>query len=492
MLSAYLIGLGVGSAVMSRYVGKIKSPLAVFGMMEVANAIIGLLSLQVFLTLGMREPAAKYSYALIWGLSDFWRLAIYSALIIVPVTLLYGAIFPVAVRLVGEGHRYSEEAIGRLYAYNTVGGILGSAATGFMLIPLLGTTMAFVSMSVVSLLIGIYLLIKSSAIEPFSRQKLCIYAGVLAMTLAVSFSFKDPFLTVLMKRFGGQGSRLVAHREDPGATLTVFEDKERTLYINGLYVSNTSPNIGELMVNLPLAFNSEPGPKKVLVIGMGVGSALRYGTDVGHHITNVELHPGVVELFKQFNPDHQQYLENPKNKIVFNDGRNFLFNTEEKFDLILVDGSPPFYAAGMVNLYSLNFARLAKAHLTDSGVFAIWLPIVCFESDVWMVIKNFSETFESIKLYTPKGGSNGILMGNAKKGHFSEDFNQFAQQLSRWGDAGLATPMMQGMTFSEEELRKRAAPYSTVTDNHPHTEFPLQNFLRGEPYYADNRFLFEP
>jgi len=459
--------------------------------MEVANAIIGLLSLQVFLTLGMQDTGTDYSYSMIWGLSDFWRLAIYSALIIVPVTLIYGAIFPVAVRLVGEGHRYSEEAVGRLYAYNTVGGILGSAATGFMLIPLLGTTMAFVSMSVVSMLIGFYLLVRSNAVESFKRYKLCMYAGGLAMVVAVSFSFKDPFLAILMDRYGSQGARLVAHREDPGATLTMFELKERSLFINGLYISSTSDHAGELMLNLPLAFNPEPGPKKILVIGMGVGSALRYGTDVGHHVTNVELHRGVAELFKQFNPDHEQYLNNPKNNIVFNDGRNFLVNSDEKFDLIFVDGSPPCYSAGVVNLYSLDFTKLANEHLTESGAFVIWLPIVCFESDLWMLVKNFAVTFKSLNLYTQPGDSNGMLMGSPRKGQFTLDSDTFARRLARWGGGLSPTDLKNGMTFSEEELRKRAEPFSTVTDNNPHTEFPLQNFLRGEPYYSDNRFLYK-
>jgi len=71
-----------------------------------------------------------------------------------------------------------------------------------------------------------------------------------------------------------------------------------------------------------------------LILGAGSGSdtatALAYGVQ---SITAVEIDPLILQLGKQFNPDHP--YSNPRVKQVVNDGRNFLENTTEHYDLII-------------------------------------------------------------------------------------------------------------------------------------------------------------
>lgn len=488
MLGAYLIGIGIGSTVMARFIDRVKHPLLWFGVFEIANAILGLASLRIFRMVGLDHQDKRYIYSLIWSTDDFVRLALDATLIVMPVTLIYGAIFPIISRLVADMDR-TEGAIGKLYGLNTIGGIIGSFVTGLVLIPAVGTLMTFLIVSTISLAIGVYLV----SLTEHPKKRMWQLGGALAMVALLAVSFEDPFLSVLLHRVEQSNVKLLAHEEDRGVTVTSFRDENgaQSLFINGLYVSNTFPGVGELMLNTPMAFHPEEGKRKVLAIGLGVGEHLRYAVRAGHDMTIVELHPAVVGLFRNLNDDADEYLNHENVRIVQGDGRNFLLHTDEKFDLILVDVSPPIYAQGMVNLYSLEFQRLARDHLTDNGIFTVWFPAVCFERDFWSVMRNFAETYESIGLYGFPGQPNAMIMGSKVDDALDYEFERFRQRYDRrrlWKRNDPRT-IARGFRFDEAALRDKAKDYPIVTDDLPYTEYPLQPFLRGEKYYNNNRFL---
>jgi spermidine synthase len=187
-------------------------------------------------------------------------------------------------------------------------------------------------------------------------------------------------------------------------------------------------------------------------------------------------------------------LSHPHARIVINDARNHLLQTSDRYDLILVDGSPPLYASGMVNLYSADFARMARDHLTERGVFALWFPVVCFEEEFWMVVRSLGETFPSIELLTQPESGNAILLGAPEEGRFSNVSRQdLEQRLHRWQRTSWldADALQQSRIMSQPELRSRARMQPAVTDDRPYTEFPFLRFLQGRQYYRDNRFLFQ-
>src|SRR5207248_89728 len=71
-----------------------------------------------------------------------------------------------------------------------------------------------------------------------------------------------------------------------------------------------------------------------LILGAGSGSdvatALAYGVQ---SITAVEIDPTIQQLGVRYHPNHP--YADPRVKVVINDGRAFLQNTNEKFDLII-------------------------------------------------------------------------------------------------------------------------------------------------------------
>ncbi|SUI46159.1 Spermidine synthase [Serratia marcescens] len=84
--------------------------------------------------------------------------------------------------------------------------------------------------------------------------------------------------------------------------------------------------------------------KKVLIIGGGDGGMLR---EVSRHpgveqITMVEIDAGVVEFCRQYLPNHSAgAYDDPRFKLVIDDGVNFVNQTHETFDVIISDCTDP-------------------------------------------------------------------------------------------------------------------------------------------------------
>src|SRR5437660_1442855 len=146
-----------------------------------------------------------------------------------------------------------------------------------------------------------------------------------------------------------------------------------------------------------------------LILGAGSGSdvstALAYGV---HSITAVEIDPTILNLGIRFNPDHP--YNNPRVKVVVNDGRAFLENTNEKFDLIifaLPDSLTLTSSNTSLRLESFlltqdSIAR-AKSRLTANGVIVLYN----YYRDQWLVEKlvdMVGHVFNQEPLVTSYGG----------------------------------------------------------------------------------------
>jgi spermidine synthase len=96
----------------------------------------------------------------------------------------------------------------------------------------------------------------------------------------------------------------------------------------------------EMLVHIPLLLH--PEPRKILVIGGGDGGAAREA--LKHEpdkIKIVEIDRDVVEICKKYIGIDDGALEDDRVEIIFQDGIEFIKNCEEKFDVIIVDGSDP-------------------------------------------------------------------------------------------------------------------------------------------------------
>src|SRR6185295_8530247 len=107
-----------------------------------------------------------------------------------------------------------------------------------------------------------------------------------------------------------------------------------------------------LLGHLPLLLH--PHPRRVLTIGLGGGFTLRA---LVHHpapvqITAVEIDPLVVAVARdQFGIYNDHALEDPRVRLVTNDGRNFMDGTDQRFDVISSE-PPSVWVAGVSGLFT--------------------------------------------------------------------------------------------------------------------------------------------
>lgn len=109
-------------------------------------------------------------------------------------------------------------------------------------------------------------------------------------------------------------------------------------------------------------------PKRVLLIGLGAGSQTKflYKHRPAAHLTVVEIEPKVVKAAKESFclPDDPARLE-----VVVGDGVEFVYQTEQQFDLIMVDGFNDHSHPGDLN--TLPFYKACRERLSDQGIFAV-------------------------------------------------------------------------------------------------------------------------
>src|SRR2546428_6790701 len=114
--------------------------------------------------------------------------------------------------------------------------------------------------------------------------------------------------------------------------------------------------------HLPL--RPRPGARDVLVIGLGTGgtagAVARRGS---RRLDVVEIEPAVVEAAGRFFGEANGHvLLDPRTRTLVADGRNFLFTTPDRYDVIISEPSNPGIS-GLASLFSMELFRLQRRHL---------------------------------------------------------------------------------------------------------------------------------
>ncbi len=123
----------------------------------------------------------------------------------------------------------------------------------------------------------------------------------------------------------------------------------------------------EMMAHVPLF--AHPNPRRALIVGGGDGGLLEEALKHPslERVTLVELDDGVVDLAKAHLPDLSRgAFDDPRTNLVIGDGAKFVAETEDRFDVIMIDSTDP-HGPGEV-LFSKAFYRDCKRCLTDGGV----------------------------------------------------------------------------------------------------------------------------
>lgn len=404
MLTAFMAGLSVGSYFGGRMADRMKNLVFVFGSFEIGIGVFGLLTIPLinflptlYFLLYNNINMSFFSYHLIQFVLCF--------LIMIIPTSLMGATFPVVSKIQTASMEELGRGVGGVYSINTVGSIFGSFLPGFVLIPILGTKATTLVAASLNLAVAALLIILSG-----KRTRFSIIAGALVAftflgsvglmwdnrSLAFNWSMLKNFSTYEEFKEFKDDSQPVYFGEDSHGTVAVYKRKSSgDLYlVNGGRIEGgsrgTDMQTTSLLSYIPVA--SVKDPQSALVIGLGTGNTLKETTRFGlKRIVCAEIVAKVVPAAKLF--IGEEVFDDPRLNMVIADARNYLYTTNEKFDVITSEPSHPTNTA-VTNLFTYDFYDLAKSRMSDDGVFAQWIPrYLLKKEDFIFMLKTFKAAF---------------------------------------------------------------------------------------------------
>lgn len=336
------------------------------------------------------------------------------SMLLVP-TAFMGLTFPLLLQRVA-GSDDLGFWIGRLTTVNTLGAVLGSLATGYWLLPALGSERALFAVALVFAAAGV-LTTRFAA----GKARLLAYAlaGASLLVWFVTPRWDLARLTAGTNvYFEGwtEPDEVPFVRDDVlGGVTTVTRTKDvYTLYTNGKFQGNTGweMNAQRFFAHYPSIFVSRFD--RALIIGLGTGTTL--GTIAAYpwqKLELVEISPAIVEAAERyFGGVNGGALHDPRLTLHLADGRNFLLVEQRRYDMISMELSSIWFA-GAASLYSQEFYHLVRQHLTEGGVFQQWVQLHHVRrKDFATIVHTLRSVFPHVALFY--GGQQGILVASMR------------------------------------------------------------------------------
>ncbi len=441
-------------------------------------------AIAVLLYASFDRALAPYEQVYIQGVSGVLWL---STLLMLPVSVLSGVLFTFTGSALHREVESDVGATGLLAFANTVGGMLGSIAGAFLLLPFLGMEGSFFVLGASYALVAALLLAARSSGSALWVHGLrgVAAAGLAAALLAFPFgAMRDHYLTILAGRYGYPDySTIEGVREGRSETVMYLrtESPKEPAYrrlVTGSFSMASNQVLDrrymKLFVYWPLALR--PQSERALLISYGIGSTAKALTDSAglEHIDVIDISREVTEMSDlAFAETKGHPLRDPRVALHIEDGRYFLQATEHRYDLITSEPPPPKHA-GVVNLYTREYFQLMHDRLAEGGINTYWLPVHLLRGEeTRAIIRAYCDVFENCSLWGGFGYSWMLVGTNGPLGGVSEE--AFSAQ---WRDPavvdelrtlGVELPEQLGALFMADAPALNAMTEGTppVTDDFP-------------------------
>jgi spermidine synthase/MFS family permease len=523
VLTGFVFGIAAGSAAAGLLLRQGRPALLSFALCELGIGLYVLLSLGLY----ERLPFTFYGIGLLLAHTPraypvfLAAQAGFAILIMVVPAALMGAALPFAARVCVDRLDRLGRRVGGVFSVNTVGSVIGSALTGFVLLPRLGLEGLLLLGAAVSGGLGLVLLRggrskgASPAEGPLGPRWALWMAGVFGVLLAVQlarhptwdprlmqfalYRWERPFDLPDWEAFRAQraGEKFIYARDDADASIAVGErDQERVLRVNG---KPDATNGGDLATQLMVAhvpMMLHPDPRKVMVVGLGsgatAGAVLRYE---GATAEVAEVSREVVRAAAFFEGVNDQVLQNPRMSLTVVDAREYLLLSDEAYDVIVSEPTN-VWVPGVAALFTREFYDLAKTKLRPRGLFAQWLQLYSSQPGlVASVAVSLQQSFPYVSAWMISDGDLMFLAGQERPAF---DPGKFAARLARV-QPGRGMPPFPTVTALDDPILFLAAQIATADGSRSywppksagpyHDLFPRLEFAAARAQFAGQPFV---
>ncbi|HZN05104.1 MAG TPA: hypothetical protein VFD06_16080, partial [Candidatus Polarisedimenticolia bacterium] len=457
-LSACLVGLGVGPLVVAKVTRtRPARDLAAFSAWLAGAA--GLLLLPVLGAL----PALGMRLSQVFEQHPFRALALQfaaAALLLLVPALAQGAMLPLLIETsLASATRASDDRLpaarsaGRIYAASTWGTVAGFLLAGFVVVPRLGARLTLAVAAAILLVLGSWLVTRRRLLRAplFAAPLLMLLLpGWDAAAMSAGGFLYGPLYRAAFGRTAGPArealaqaaarrGRVVFEREDGDGLTTVREAAGGTLslQINGKTEASSGGDMPTQLLAGHLPLLMRPGARDVLVIGLASGVSL--GAVERHPVRSIrviEIARGVPQAARLFAGPNRNALDDPRTALVVDDARAWMLARDERYDVIVSQPSNP-WVAGVANLFTAEFYRLARSRLRPGGLMCQWVQAYrILPEDLRSVVRSFLDVFPDATLWEESaGGGDYFLLGGL--GDAGIDLDALARAPSdAWSDLG--------------------------------------------------------
>lgn len=364
VLMAYLVGIAIGAWYGGKTCRESNSDKALWRRSSAAITLSACLTLLV-------------PVVFVWAQGQWWRNPLFDLVIIGTVSGVLAYVFPIAHHL-GSDQRMEKQGqrFATVYTSNVAGAALGPLITGYILLDFFTLQQAFVIVSALQVcMVGFFIWRQSI----FGIRRLAPLGAIaVAMALVLHGLFlPDPHALLQPVNSNLQAASHVI--ENKHGVITVFppeDDKYKpgddAVHGGNVYDGRTNLSIEENTNGLHrvlLLSALQPKPKKVLMIGLSIGSwlAVVNGFPGVNHIDVVEINPGYLDAAKLY-PAQWRAINDPRVNVVIDDARRWLrLNPDNKYDLVVMN-TTFHWRANASFLLSKEFLSIVQGHMAEGAV----------------------------------------------------------------------------------------------------------------------------
>ncbi len=484
MLTAFLLGIAIGGYGIRYLSAIIKNALRLFAAIEILIGVSSVVALPFLFFIVKSEAVHSFMVRFsgnleLLAVSNF---VIALSVMLLPATLI-GATLPLMGLIFVSDLRTTGATVGKIYAVNTLGNVLGALLPGLLIMPLMGIQKGILLMAGLNAALGIVVFFsrwKYASAVVAAAVAAFLSSAALLMHLPISFQFPSeqqrPMDEVLFYREGGLVTTKVWASAETGY---------KVISVDGINIGGTSDSDykQQILAHLPklllASYRSE--------LSIGLGSGILIG-ESGRHaalqkIDSIEISRGVAQGARYFSEENYHILDDPRTSLVIDDVVDFLETTPERYDIISADEKTAGKYATNSFSYSKEYYALLRQRLAPGGLVIQWMPTDLPPSQYTLAIRTFLDGFPHVQLwYFPPTGrftmSNTFLVGSNDpvnidpawmRRAMAEDPDAF-QGIRKYG---LTTPeaVLAHFVGNEETLRRFLPRGPVNTFDEPYYEF---------------------
>ncbi len=324
-------------------------------------------------------------------------------------SLILGMMSPFVIKLKTLELKEIGKTSGKVFFWSTLGSVAGSFLAGFFLIPHLGISKVIIYTGSLLVFIGFFgiLFLKNSENKIYLKKSKLFFLLIIALFFSlITLSLPKPESVIFQK--DGLYSQIII--ED----ILIQDRKARVLRLDRSYQGAVFLESDEL----PFEYTKyyviyeiiDPQAEKALFLGGGAyASPRRLLLDQNNikRVDVVEIEPTLFQLARQY----FRLQEDPRLFNHIADGRRFLKDTDENYDLIFADVYHSNYSIP-VHFTTREFFSLAKSRLSGNGIFLMnFIGRLEGESNLLLLsgIKTFRSVFKNSYLFAVDSPDKKVL-----------------------------------------------------------------------------------